>query len=412
MRNTWLVFRHEVRTNLARTSFVVLAFGVPLLVIVILAALALLRGGNATPSSGSPIPTPTPVALRTEGVVDHSGIVRAIPADLASTLKLLPDEAAAQRALQIGEVSAYYVVPTDYLQTGDLLYINPSMQGFSFSGQAWMMRRTLLVNVLNGDEALALRLQEPLHLQEHPLAPQRASGPTEGAAYWMPYAACMLLYMAIILSSGLLRSSTGNERKNRVLEVLITSTDPLHLLVGKVTGLGVLGLLQTTAWGLMGLAVMRLGGRAFQWTALPTVPLTLLVWVVVFFVLGYAIYATLLAGVGALTGPNMPGASASDIVIIWPLIIPIAFWSLMVMEPNGLIAVVLSLFPLTAPVAMVTRLAVGNIPLWQPLLAVALTLLTALAVVHGVTRVFRAQVLLSGQPFSVRRYLAIIVGRA
>jgi ABC-2 type transport system permease protein len=214
------------------------------------------------------------------------------------------------------------------------------------------------------------------------------------------------------MSSSLLRQSMGNERKDRVQEVLMLSVSPRQMLTGKVLGLAVVGLLQTVIWAGGGYAMMRLGGQTLNLPADAQLPFSIVAWSVVFFALGYAVYASLLGGVGALAGPNRMGSSSADFVIIWPLIIPIFFMMFLIENPNGMLAVALSLFPLTAPVAMITRLAAGGVPLWQPILSAALMAVSAIFVVRAVARVFRAQMLLSGQPFTVKRYLAALLGRA
>jgi ABC-2 type transport system permease protein len=80
--------------------------------------------------------------------------------------------------------------------------------------------------------------------------------------------------------------------------------------------------------------------------------------------------------------------------------------------PHGALPTLLSLFPLTAPIVMIMRLTIGGVPLWQPLLAVGLMVFTAVFVVRSVARMFRAQALLSGQPFSARRFARALLGRA
>jgi ABC-2 type transport system permease protein len=184
----------------------------------------------------------------------------------------------------------------------------------------------------------------------------------EGAGYWIPYAAAMILYIVIIMASSLLRSSLGDERKNRVLEILMVSLSPRQILTGKIVALAIVGLLQTAAWAGTGYVLLRMGGGTINLPPTSQIPVTVVLWALVFFVLGYGVYASLLAGIGALTGPNVPGSSTADFVIIWPLIIPIFFMTIIIPNANGALAVVLSMFPPTAPVAMITRLAVGGIP--------------------------------------------------
>jgi ABC-2 type transport system permease protein len=176
--------------------------------------------------------------------------------------------------------------------------------------------------------------------------------------------------------------------------------------------LAIVGLLQTAVWATMGFALTRLGGQALSLPAGLALPPSLVLWTLIYFVLGYALYATVLAGLGALTGPNEMGSSSADIVVVWPLIIPLFFIWMLIEQPNGTIALALSLFPPTAPVAMMTRLATGTVPGWQPVLAAALMLMAAYLAIRAVSRVFRAQVLLTGRPFSVREYYAVLLGRS
>jgi ABC-2 type transport system permease protein len=131
----------------------------------------------------------------------------------------------------------------------------------------------------------------------------------------------------------------------------------------------------------------------------------------IFFLLGYAVYASLMAGLGALV-PNLREASQATILVIFPLIIPIFLLSILIEQPNGMLAVILSIFPLTSPVAMMTRLASGEVPFWQIMLAVVFLALTAVFVVRSVARMFRAQTILSGQPFSRKVFFQALLGKS
>jgi ABC-2 type transport system permease protein len=209
----------------------------------------------------------------------------------------------------------------------------------------------------------------------------------------------------------LLLNSVSSEKKSRVMEVLLLSASPQQMLTGKIVGLGVLGLLQAAIWAGTGYALLRVGGRTFQLAPGLALPPSILAWGIVFFLLGFAVYASLMAALGALV-PSMQEASQSFIVVIWPLLVPLFFFVALIEKPHGAIAVGFSLFPLTAPVAMMTRLAASEVPWWQPLLAVVLLLGTAAFIIRAVSGMFHAQNLLSGQPFSARRYLRALLGRA
>jgi ABC-2 type transport system permease protein len=123
------------------------------------------------------------------------------------------------------------------------------------------------------------------------------------------------------------------------------------------------------------------------------------------------LYASLMAGLGALT-PNLRESSQVTTVIILPLIVPMMFISLLVEDPNGALAVGLSLFPLTSPVGMMTRLAATSVPFWQPVLAAVLLLGTGYLAIRAVAGMFRAQNLLSGQTPNIKLFFMALIGKA
>jgi ABC-2 type transport system permease protein len=164
-------------------------------------------------------------------------------------------------------------------------------------------------------------------------------------------------------------------------------------------------------WSTAGLLLLRVSGQSLGLPDSFQLPVSILVWGVVFFLLGYGLYGSLMAGLGALV-PNLKEATQATTVMVIPMIIPLMFISALINDSNGLLAVSLSLFPLTSPVAMMTRLAAGPVPVWE--LAVAVVLLSGAIVlaVRAVAGMFRAQTLLSGQAFSVKLFFLALAGKA
>jgi ABC-2 type transport system permease protein len=194
------------------------------------------------------------------------------------------------------------------------------------------------------------------------------------------------------------------------MEILMSSVTPRQLLVGKIIALGLVGLLQAVLWVGTGFALLRLGGRTFSLPASFQLPPSFLLWGVIFFLLGYGLYASLMAGVGALA-PNLREASQATFAVILPLLIPLMMISVLVEDPNGGIALGLSLFPLTAPVAMMTRLSASQVPPAQLLLSAAFLALTLAVLVRSVAGMFRAQTLLAGQTFDLKRLFGLLAGK-
>jgi ABC-2 type transport system permease protein len=409
-----LVLRNEVITTLSRKSFLFTIFGVPLIGFLIFMGVGLL-GQGGTGGVESVIGGAGSTAPKAEGFVDHAGVIQMIPEDIpVGLLTAFADEASARRALDAGEIKAYYLIPSDYLSEGTIYYIDPNARPLISGAQTWIMRWALFVNMLGGDRELAARARSPLNVTTTALSPsaERDAELESGmsAAFWIPYAVTLIFYFVIMMSASLLLSSISKEKTNRVMEMLMASLSPLQMLTGKIAGLGIVGLIQTIVWASTGYALLTLGGRTLSIPASILPGPSILVWGVVFFVLGYAVYASLMAALGAMV-PNLREASQATMSVIWPMLLPLFFINPLIMEPDGALSMALSLIPLTAPIAMMTRLAASSVPFWQPVLSAALLLGTAVFIVRAVARMFRAQTLLSGQAFSAKRFWGALLGR-
>jgi ABC-2 type transport system permease protein len=412
MNKTLLVLRHELTTTFRRRSFLIMALGLPLLAVVVFAVLTFLR--SDADGSASSSPTPDRPEIEVEGYVDQSGLIRTIPDAIPlDHLLAYADEDQAKVALASGEIAAYYIIPTDYVETGELFYVYPDTTPLLSDGQEWVIFRTLLENLV-GDAKLAEMVWDPIHLEWTSLAAEQpAAGESNEVAQFIPAVMVILLYVSFMINANLLAESVSGEKENRTMEILMVSISPRQMLIGKIVALGTAGLVQIIVWVGTALVLINLGGQTF---ALPegfTIPASVLVWGVVFYLLGYAVYGSLMAGVGALTS-RMKDASSASFLILSPLMVGymIGLLAPLAEETQGLLPVVLSMFPLTAPVLMMMRLTDGSVPLWQLLLSAALMLGTAYLIVRAVAAMFHAQNLLSGQPFSPKRFFRALFGRA
>nr|NIV28573.1 hypothetical protein [Anaerolineae bacterium] len=163
MNKTLLVLRHELATTLRRRSFLVISFGLPLLAIIVFAVLTFLR--NDADSSPGPSSAPSSPEIEVEGFVDLSGLIQTIPDTIPpGRLLAYAGEEQAKQALASGEIATYYVIPADYLETGELFYVYPDTKPLLSDGQEWVMRRTLLENLV-GDPELADMVWNPINLE-------------------------------------------------------------------------------------------------------------------------------------------------------------------------------------------------------------------------------------------------------
>jgi ABC-2 type transport system permease protein len=414
MKKTLTVLRHELATTLGRRSFLFMAFGIPLLAILIFAGITIINrepagGSGATSSQQMP-------ELAVEGYVDQSGLIDVIPESIPpGRLLAYDDEKQAQQAIAAGEIAAYYVIPEDYVARGELFYVYPDSTPLISDGQEWLILRTLLTNLLDGQDELAEWVWNPVDLKTINLTPESQSGSASESSPLGPYLPAgmvLLLFMSLMINANLLSESVSSEKENRTIEILMLSITPQQMLAGKIIGLGIAGLLQTVAWIGTVFLLINTGGQTLNLPPGFTIPASILGWALLFFLLGFAMYASLLAGVGALAS-KLKEASQASFLVLAPLL---AGYMIGLLAPlaeasRGALPVALSLFPLTAPVVMIMRLTDGSVPSWQLLLSAALMGVTTYLIVRAVAAMFRAQHLLSGQPFSVRRYFGALLGR-
>lgn len=409
MNKTWLIFKYELISVLTRKSFIITLLLVPIVSTVVMLVIGIF--GQNTGAAIEQLFSPTPHTI-VEGFVDHSGLIQTLPKEInPETLLRFPDETSAQKAVEAGKIEAYYVVPPDYLQSGDLLYIRKDYNPLSGMDQSSRFENVLRFNLLGGDSARVQQIDQPVKIETVNLSTEPVRDPESALTFFVPYIVTMIFYIVIMTSASLLMNNVNTEKENRVLEILFSSVTPTEMLTGKIIALGLTGLLQTVVWTGAGLLLLRFSGRSLNFSAAFQLPISILLWGIVFFIVGYAIYASLMAGIGAMV-TNLREASQVTTVVIIPLVIPLMFISSLAQDPNGTLALILSLIPFTAPVSMMARLASGTIPVWQPVLAAVLCAFTAWFIVRGVAGLFRAQTMLSGQPLKFNRYVRALLGKA
>jgi ABC-2 type transport system permease protein len=402
MRKTWLVTVREMKASLQRWSYVLFAFGLPLGMGLVSLVILLLNRDVAAPSAPS-VPQP-----ERHGIVRPAGTLPDFSSPLFETLPTLyPDETAAAAALAAGEIDGYYLVAADYIESGEVVYITEHYNPLADATGGGPLRLLLLADLLE-DPGLAALVAQPLLVHENPL---EAIDTPEGESWivdLLPLLMVVILYMAIVMTAGNLVNAITDEKKNRVLEVLLLSASPRQLIAGKMLAMGLLGLLQLGVWLGVLWCVIRFGGQPLQIPEGFALPAGLVGWMIVYSLLGYAIYGALMAGLGALA-PDLKDARSLSFLLQLPLIFAYLAAFFIFEGPGGPLPLVASLFPLTAPVAMMARLVAGEVPLWQPLLAAGLQVITAVLIIYLVARMFRAQVLLSGEAVSAGRYFRTLL---
>jgi len=206
----------------------------------------------------------------------------------------------------------------------------------------------------------------------------------------------MMIYLMVLVYGQQNLTVVIEEKSSRMVEVLLSSLKPEQLMLGKVLGIGLAALTQVLVWTMAGIAVSAQG------VSLGSAEINLSLfgpwlWVnfLVFFFLGYFLYATLYAGVGAMCNSAQDAQQFAG-VLTMGLVIPIMLMMFAVRAPDAVSTTVLSLVPFFSPIIMLMRISVSNPPLWQVLLSWALMVLTIWWANKAAGKLFRAGILLYG----------------
>lgn len=405
MNNTLLVARREFVERARSRGFLFTAIGTPLLLVAIWLGSGMLEVDSGAPQESEPEPVAQVQEVTLEGVVDEASVLGT--ASLPAGLVAFPTEQAAATALRQGEIAAYYAIPADYRETGTVRRV--ALQLPTTEPRTGPFESVLAFALLDDwPDDVALRLLVPMDPAGPELVLSDAQGQERADPGMMPFVLASVIMVPLFTGGGLLLRSLAQEKESRVMEVLLVSVRPRQLLTGKLLGMGALIAVQYLAWMLVVQGVGSVTGQQVT-TLLQGIQLDRLQLAVVglYALGGFVLYAAIMAGLGAIT-PDMHSSQSWVFIVTLPMMVPFYLWLALVEAPQGALAIALSMFPYSAPLAMIMRVLVIRVPAWQMALSLALMALACVLTVRLMARLFRAQVLLSGEPLSVARLMAAL----
>ena len=412
MVNLWKVFRFEFLNLVTRRSFIRMMILVPLTPALLFFVLGLLND-DQTQSIGqiftNEVANPLPI-----GVVDQSGLVTNFPDWLTGgTLVKVEDENTARQRTADNQLEGFFVIAPDYLESGKVTYIKPEINMITEIVQQGTLDQLINYNLMGSDQQLYLRYTNPVTYNFEYLSPETADTRDQNsvATFAVPYIVMILFYTMILVSASFMVNAVGKDKDNKTIEIMLTSVSPLDMFLGKLLGYGAASLLQMFAWLGAAVIILNLGGQSLSFLQGFSIPTSVIVMGIPYFIPGFFLYGSLMAGVGALA-PNLREANNSTFIITMPLVFLFLIINQLIGSPNSFISVFLSIFPLTSSVVMMTRLAIGAVPLWQITLSFAILIATVYFIVRGVSNLFSSQTLLSGEKFQIKTFFrTIFVGR-
>jgi ABC-2 type transport system permease protein len=425
LHKIWLILRSEFWRRVRSTAFLLATLLVPVGVVALAAAPALF--GYLAEQTDE----------RTVAVVDETGrLADSLTAASGDRLTFrrtdLPVDSV-RAAVRGGRYDGYLLLPASLLD-GEGAATYYSMEGGGLTLRAQLDNR--IDRVVRRQRLAAAGASAPVRaiansdvsLTTRKLAADEGTTADSSLALSLVgYAMALIIYMAVFIYGQFVMQGVIEEKSTRVVEVIVSSVRPFELLMGKVLGIGAMGLAQMGTWAALVLGGFAAAGPVLALVAspsalgaapdasqqalleaagvtLPTIPLSLVAWFLLFFLGGFLLYAALFAAVGSAV-EQQQDAQSLLLPVMSPLILPILFLPFILESPNATVSVVTSLIPLFSPILMILRAAITTVPAWQIGAAFLLLMGSFVGTIWVGGRIYRVGILSYGKTPSLRELL-------
>ena len=316
----------------------------------------------------------------------------------------------------VHEIDGLLIATDSAVETGVVKYLGDNVGSPSDMGMLESFTQNVILT-----ERLQRRGVDPaivreasmrrVELQTSKVSQGRLTGESGAASFLLAYAMAFILYLALLIYGIQVMTSVLEEKSNRIMEVLASSLTPFQLMAGKVVGVGAVGLLQLGIWVgtamLLSANAVAIAGffnmppESAAQMPLPAISLDLLIVFLLFFTVGFFLFAAAYAAVGAMCNTMQEAQQYSTAVT---LLVAVAFFSIfsLLNDPNGSLARVFSLIPFFAPIVMPVRYSLTSIPLYEVALSFAMTVLGLFGVAWIAGRIYRVGILMYGKKPSLK----------
>ena len=264
------------------------------------------------------------------------------------------------------------------------------------------------------DAGLVQEAQQRIHLDKKRITRQGATGETGEATFFLAYIVGFILYMAIFLYSVNVMRSVIDEKQTRIIEVLVSSLRPFELMLGKVIGVGGVGLFQMAIWGISAFMLVAYGQALFGFlhispeqaaqVQLPVIGFGTVLMILTYFLFGYIIYSALFAVVGASVNTESE-AQQAQMPVTMLLVVAIIMFPMILNDPGGKLAVAMGIIPFFSPIIMPIRATASEVPPGELAVSLGVLVLSTLAVVWLASRIYRVGILMYGKRPSLKEMI-------
>ena len=397
MRKTWLVFRNEYLRHVKKKSFIFGILSMPLFVVLMIGigTVSVWLEYNKAPvgyvDTNQILVDPLQVPVKEKKLFT---VVESIP---------FAEEESAKAAMQEGSIQAYFLLSDNYMETGEATMVKNSDTGSNAESDFGEFLAHNLVR--NKPPQIAARLSEGTNIIIRSLDGSREMGADDWMVILLPVLSGLLFIIAVNTSGNYLLQAVVEEKENRTMEIVVTSVSPDQLMVGKVMGNLLVGLTQLVTWIIFAIIALKIFPSILPIGQVPQIEAANLLLIIVTFLPAFVMVAAAMGAVGATATEAREAQQITGWFTI-PIVFPLWFITAIMFNPNGALSVFMSLFPVTAPIALPLRAVFTPIPAWQIILSVSLLFLLAIFMLWLSGRIFRLGMLRYGKRVRLREAFA------
>lgn len=401
MHKTLLIIQREYLSRVKKKSFLLMTFLVPLLFLGMTALVAYLTktGGDV---------------ITQVNVVDETGYFLNEFKN-GKELIFLPAAKPLAKAKALARKNGDFVlfIPSDVESSGKVQIVSEKKAPMFVTGEIENQLNNILKNKQLENAGIDIKTLESINphvkIDYKELTDSGEKDTNTSAAYAISFAAAILIYLSLFMYGSQVMRGVIEEKTSRIVEVVISSVKPFQLMLGKIIGIGLVGLTQFLLWIILSTLATRLVSADLLpnniISAVQTIPVGyIMVAFLIYFLGGYLLYSALFAAVGSAVDNETETQQ-----FMFPITLPLLFtyimaFSFIVNNPNSTLSFWLSMIPFTSPIAMMVRIPFG-VPDWQLYLSVALLIAGFIFTTWVAARIYRVGILMYGKKTSYRELI-------
>jgi ABC-2 type transport system permease protein len=423
MNTALIIARHEFFSRVRTKGFVIATLLAPL-GIVLLVALPIAL-------SQLELSSPHHIAIWDESGRDLASKLIAADSALFTRATVPPTDLRAKVLAE--ELMGYLLIPPNGLERDSVVLFTRGGGGLSIHqtitsavNQVFRRERLLARGV---DPTVIDLVEQRTNVERVKISAERTERDQTALLTGIGYLLSFVVYMLLFIYGGIVMRSVLEEKTNRIVEILASSARPFDIMLGKIAGVGAVGLFQLGLWilltggtlSLVGSALVSMSGKATAVEALtyyrtqdndlaalvlqaPTLSLGHIATFVFFFLAGYVFFSTLFAGIAAAADTEQDVQTLQAPVSIF-IVLPILTVPMIMNAPDSTLAIVLSMVPMFSPILMVMRVFATEVPWWQLAASVLLMLGSIVGAIWLAGRIYHIGILRYGQRPSLRQLL-------